>query len=64
MTGRPTKTQVNEELRHSYTPEGVKRWWDRTPPAGLNGRTPRQAWADGDYTQVLALAVAARSQEA
>jgi hypothetical protein len=32
-------------------------WW-QMPLVRLNGRTPRQAWASGDHTEVMAVIAA------
>lgn len=49
------REEVNAILAGSYTPEGVQRWWDRRR-SDLQGRTPAQAWEDGDRAAVKALA--------
>jgi hypothetical protein len=55
---KPTKKQVNEILKGSWTPRGVQFWWDR-PRTQLDGRTPREAWPD-DPELVYELALAGR----
>jgi hypothetical protein len=33
-----------DDLRGSYTDDGVRRWWDR-PRSALDGRSPLETWA-------------------
>lgn len=55
-----TKKLVDEQLRYSWTPKGVKQWWDR-PYYQLGGKTPHQAWEAGEKQKVYDLAVDGRS---
>lgn len=46
---------INKLLSGSYNKEGIDAWWER-PRNLLGGRTPLQAFLEGDTEQVLALA--------
>lgn len=52
---RYTKKMVNEQLKHSWTPKGVKMWWDR-PRYQLGGLTPLEAWNSSMQKYVYDLA--------
>lgn len=47
---------VNVILRGSWTEDGVRLWWGRPRPQ-LGGRTPLEAWMQGDKKLVYDLAV-------
>src|SRR4051794_1469154 len=43
---------INDLLvKHGYPRDDVDSWWNSTYP-GLGGRTPMQAWRDGDHELV------------
>lgn len=55
---KPTRKQVNEILSESWTPVGIKRWWDR-PRHLLDGKTPKEMW-EIDPQKVYDLAIEGR----
>lgn len=52
---RQIEIDIIDILEGSYTVAGQRRWWDRSRPQ-LNGRTPSEAWMDGDIEEVYNLA--------
>ncbi len=47
--------EIRNLLYGSYSELGIEQWWSRAR-VPLGGRTPREAWADGDHALVLHLA--------
>lgn len=49
-------SNIDQLLLRSYTPEGVRQWWNR-PRVRLDGLSPYQAMLEGETDKVRELAV-------
>ena len=66
MTRQECIIEVNAQLIHSFTGDGVMSWWLRPITFGdLAGETPMKALIDpGKFEELISLATASRSSDA